>query len=583
MVFEHGDTPTLHHLREPSDLMRPERLGALKQTRLSFVRLLIDRMVDEQWEIRINRMDLDEQGVGRVVYRVDAPEKRFSFGVFSRTSSEGENTDRIIATEWDLWAFLCEGDATPELMDDQFEQLPHVMEGRANTDILLWTRANRSARFFDHVVDSLAAGHQPDIEHLAQGGYLTRSSGYYGNGLNGTKMFQAVDSDHPLGFPYAAQMLGAYMLRVFGYDLAEQMARSRSADAVALDREIRRYMGTGNSSGVGIIMYVINHPRQINAWLRAREIALARVKATEPTADDLDWFSEVLDRAARWYEEDESDTGPYFLSKDTIARGLERIERKARDLATERGVDDDPAAAGTAGESLWVRLCAWAESELEIETQEVLHSLLLDVYPGACEGLEASLRTTERSDLTPDMSVSELRALVSSSYQWALDIDMSRPGARQFFWYRSIENEEPRLGIRGEHGYEEYSRPVDIAYQVQQLADDLWGWDGDDTVAAFLFEHPDHRYIVERAQHVGELPYAEIRGNPVDADFVPLYFISCLKSFWGISKTHPKSMGWVRGTFFQGAPTREEIAAGKGGYWVHPPTPDRADHWGDDP
>jgi len=579
MVFEYGDTPTLHQLREPSQLMRPERLGALKQTRLSFVRLLMDRMVDEQWEIGVDRTDLDEQGVGRVVYRVDAPSRRFSFGVFSRTSSEGENTDRIIATEWDLWAFLCEGEATPALMDDQFEQLPHVMEGRANTDILLWTRANRSSRFFDHVVDSLAAGHQPDIEHLAQGGYLTRSSGYYGNGLNGTKMFQAVDSDHPLGFPYAAQMLGAYMLRVFGYDLAEQMARSRSADAVALDREIRRYMGTGNSSGVGIIMYVINHPRQINAWLRAREIALARVKTTDPSAGDLDRFSEVLDRAARWYEDDESDTGPYFLSKDAIAGGLDRIGRKVDDLAAERGVDGD---APTAGESLWARLCAWAESELETETQEVLHSLLLDVHPEACEGLEASLRTTERSDLTPDMSVSELRALISSSYQWALDIDMSRLGAREFFWYRSIENEEPRLGIRGKHDYEEYSRPVDIAYRVQQLAADLSGWDGDDTVAAFLFEHPEHRYIVERAQHVGELPYAEIRGNPVDADFVPLYFISCLKSFWGISKTHPKSMGWVRGTFFQGAPTREEIAAGEGGYWVHPPTPERADHWRDD-
>ena len=586
MEFEQQDPLVLGQLRDPSELMRPERLGALKQTRLSFVRLLMDRMVDEQWEIGINRMDIDERGVGRVVYRIDAPSKRFSFGVFSRVSSEGENTDRIIATEWDLWAFLCEGEATPELMDDQFEQLPHVMEGRANTDILLWTRANRSARFFDHVVDSLAAGHQPDIEHLARGGYLMRSSGYYGNGLNGTKMFEAIDSDHPLGFPYASQMLGAYMLRVFGYDLAERMAEARSEDAVALDRDIRRYMGTGNSSGVGIIMYVINHPRQINAWLRAREIALARVKATEPTGEDLERFSEVLERAVRWFAEDDSDTGPYYLSKDSIARGLGRVERKAEELAAERGrgtiaADGTPGPEPT-GETAWARLCSWAESELEIETQEMLHSLLLDVHPEACSGLEASLRTTEQSDLTPDMSVSELRALVSSSYQWALDIDTSREGARAFFWYRSVENEEPRLGIRGEHDYEEYSRPVDIAYQVQQLEDDLSEWDGDETVAAFLFEHPDHRYIVERIQHVGELPYAEIRGNPVDADFVPLYFISCLKSFWGISKTHPKSMGWVRGTFFQGAPTREEIAAGDGGYWIHPPMPERADRWRDD-
>jgi len=584
MALEHRNSLALHQLRDPSDVMQPERLGALKQTRLSFARLLMDRMVDQRWEIGVNRKNLDQDGVGRIVYRIDTPSRRFSFGVFSRKSSEGENTDRIIATEWDLWAFLCEGEATPELMDDQFEQLPHVLEGRANTDVLLWTRANRSGRFFDHVVDSLAAGHQPDIEHLAKGGYLVRSSGYYGNGLNGTKMFRAMDSDHPLGFPYASQMLGAYMLRVFGYDLADQMAEARSEEAVSLDQDIRRYMGTGNSSGVGIIMYVINHPCQLNAWLRAREIALARVKATEPTGEDLDRFSEVVDRAIQWFVEDDSDTGPYYLSKDTIARGIERAEREARDRATKRGTleGNSPGDTTATGETLWARLCSWAESELEIETQEVLHSLLLDVHPEACAALQSSLRTTERSDLTPDMPISELRALLASAYGWALDIDLSRPEARAFFWYRSVENEEPRLGIRGEHDYEEYSRPVDIAHRIQRLEDDLSGWAGDDSVAAFLFEHPEHRYIVKRAQHVGELPYGEIRGNPVDADFVPLYFISCLKSFWGISKTHPKSMGWVRGTFFQGAPTREEVAAGEGGYWIHPPMPERAEHWRDE-
>jgi hypothetical protein len=579
----------LNSLRDPSEVMQPERLGALKQTPLSFVRLLVKRMVDERWEIGIERSRLDERGVGRVVYSIDTPSMRFSFGVFSRVSSEGENTDRIIATEWDLWAFLCEGEAPPELMDGQYEELPHVLEGRATPEVLIWTRANRSSRFFGHVVDSLAAGHQPDVEFLGQGGYLMRSSGYYGNGLNGTKVFEAMGPDHPLERPYMAQMLAAYMLRVFGYDLAEEMAAARSDDAVTLDEDVKRYLGTGNSSGVGIILYVINHPRQINAWLRAREIALARVKATEPTAADLERFRDRLSRAERWFHEDESDTGPYFLSKDRIATGidrvrtqLERLERDAGTGARPDGDTDTRSGAGEGRESLWSRLCAWAAAELETESQEVLHALLLDTYPEVCEGLEKSLITSERSDLTPQMSLSELRALLRSEYGWALDIDFDRPGSRRFFWYRAVESEEPRMGVRGEHDYEEYSRPVDIAYRVQRLAADLADAPGDDTVAEFLFEHPEHRFIVERAQHVGELPYAEIRGNPLDADFVPLYFIACLKSFWGISKTHPKSMGWVRGTFFQGAPTRAEIRAGRDDYWVYPPMPERAPHWRDD-
>ncbi|ELY61982.1 hypothetical protein [Natronococcus jeotgali] len=553
-------------LREPSKLMQPERLGALKQTRLSFARLLVDKMVREEWRIKIDRIDLDPQGVGRIVYRIETPSKRFSFGVFSRQSSEGENTDRIIAEEWDMWAFLCEGEATPELMDAQYEELPKVMEGRATPEILIWTRANRSSRFFDHIVESLAAGHQPDINYLSTGGYLMRSSGYYGNGLNGTKVFKAMDGDHPLKRPYMAQMLSAYMLRTVGYDLIERMATARNPDAPDLDRDIKRYLGTGNSSGVGIVMYVVNHPKQLHTWLRAREIALARAKAIEPTAADRERFKDILTDATRWFAEDESETNRFFASKDTIARGLTRID--------ERLADAD-------GTFRWADLCEWAEANLAMETQEVLHSLLIDTHPQVSEGLASSLTTSEKTDVVPEMPLSTLRSIIDSSYEWALDIDLYEDGARHHFWYRSIENEEPRLGISGESGYEDYALPVDVALQVQQLEADLHRFAGTDTVAEFLFHNPEHRYIVERIQSVHGLSYAEIRANPLDVDFVPLHFISCLKAIWGIQKAHPKSKGWVKGTFFQGAPLPTELEDGADPDWLYPEKPDRADEWGE--
>ncbi len=555
-------------LRDPADLMHPERLGALKQTRLSFTRLLIDRMVEEGWDVYLERIDVDNEGVGRLVYAIETPSRRFSFGVFSRTSSEDEDTDRIIAQEWDMWAFLCEGTVSPEFMQSQYEELPEVIEGRAGPEVLIWVRANRSSRFFDHVVDSLAAGHQPDIEFLSTGGYLMRSSGYYGNGHNATKMFAAMDDDHPLKLPYFPQMLAVYMLRVFGYDLAEEVAAARSAEAVTLDDDIKRYLGTGNSSGVGCIMYVVNHPRQINSWLRARETALARAKATDPTDADVERFVEILTRAKRWFSEDTSTTNEYFQSKNQIAEGLARIDRKIEQFDNEAG-----------GTPLWDRLSTWAEGELEVETQEVLHSLLLDVHPEACRGLESSLITSEKNDLVPEMRICTLRSYLESSYQWALDIDFTKPGARQRFWYRSVDNEEPRIGIRGEHDAEEYELPVDIARQVQHLECDLEEWSPTDTIAEFLFAHPEHRSIVERVQSLHGLPYAEIQANPLDEEFVPLYFISVLKSFWGISKTHPKSMGWVRGTFFQGAPLATELDGANSPYWVYPPQPEQAEHW----
>jgi hypothetical protein len=547
--------------------MQPERLASLKQTRLSFARMLMDRMVREQWEVELPRADLDQGGVGRAVYTIETPPRLFSFGVFSH-ASEGENTDRIIADDWDMWGFLCEGRATPELMDSQFEELSKVREGRATSDILIWTRANRSSRFFGHVVDSLTAGHQPDIELLATGGYLMRSSGYYGNGLNGTEEFGAMSGDHPLKEPYLAQMLSVWMLRIFGYDLAEHIAQARSSTAATLDHDIKRYLGTGNSSGIGIVHYVVNHPQLIHAWLRAREVALARAKTIEPTGDDIERFEAVLSEAQQWFSADESDTKEFFLSKDWISHELKQTGRKIETLR------ETPT-----GTPFWTRLCRWAEEHLEMETQELVHSLLLDVYPRACSGLEDSLTVAEKSDIMPEMTLATLRSVLSSSYQWALDIDFTQPGACHYFWYYSIDSEEPRLGIRDEHDYEEYGFPIDIARQVQRLDDDLQQRDPTDSVAEFLFDHPEHRSVVERIQTVRSLSYAEVRANPLDADFVPLSYISCLKAIWGIQRAHPKSKGWVRGTFFQGAPLPADLRDGAQSYWLYPSRPERADRW----
>lgn len=557
-------------LRDPAELMQPERLAALKQTRLSFARLMMEKMTDEQWEISRSRGGYDENGVGRAVYSIETPSRRFSFGVFSHESGEGEHTGRIVAEDWDMWGFLCEGDPSPELMDAQFEELPKVREGRATSDILIWTRGNRSSRAFDHVVESLAAGHQPDIERLAKSGYLTRSSGYYGNGLNGTKEFKALDGDHPLSGPYMAQMLTIWMLRIYGFDVAEEMAAARSPNAATLDDEIKRYLGTGNSSGIGIIHYVINHPQLMHAWLRAREVALARAKTIDPTSEEVDRFRSLLANATRWFREDDSDTKEFFVSKDRIADELDRIDGR---LLLRRD--------GNGSSTLWADLCQWAEDELTKETQEALHSLILDVHPEVSRGLENTLTVSEKSDIVPEMTLERLHSLVTERYRWALDIDMTEPGSQRYFWYRSIDSEEPRLGIRGEHDYEEYGFPIDIARQVQRLDLDLQRQDPGDTVAEFLFDHPTHRSIVERIQTVHDLPYAEIRTNPLDSEFVPLYLVSCLKAIWGIQKAHPKSKGWVRGTFFQGAPLPADVRRGDDSYWLYPEKPERAARWRD--
>src|SRR5207253_9694734 len=101
----------------------------------------------------------------------------------------------------------------------------------------------------DYVVDSLVAGEQPDPKLLATVGYILRSRAFAGNGLFGIKPFDGLGPEHPLGRPYDVQILAAYMLREFVFDLVDGMAAARNPHAAKLDRRLKRYLGIRNSAG----------------------------------------------------------------------------------------------------------------------------------------------------------------------------------------------------------------------------------------------------------------------------------------------------------------------------------------------
>src|SRR5205085_1443864 len=146
--------------------------------------------------------------------------------------------------------------------------------GRATPGTLIWCRSNRSARVFNHTVESLAAGRQPDVAVLADACYLMRNTGLDGNGTFGTRSYRALEDTHPLRRPLDAQMLCAYMMRVFSVDLVNHLARCRSPKAVGLAPEIATFLGVGNGSALGLNLFVNNHPRLIHRWLDAREQAI---------------------------------------------------------------------------------------------------------------------------------------------------------------------------------------------------------------------------------------------------------------------------------------------------------------------
>src|SRR5690625_2231800 len=274
-------------MRSPSEVMKLNRIGIFRQTSLSFLRILIRRMFREKWGISKQTFSLDAQGYGHAIYIIETPEHTFSFVVVSSEIDDHTRSDRVIATEWDVTFTLHEGVITEEQLKNLLKELPKQEAGRAGAKDLVWSRANKSTRVFNYIVDCLTEGKQPDPTIINQVGYLLRTTAVYGNGKFGLAPYDKIKNNHPLSGPFIAQMLAVYILRHFSFELVEHIAACKSDRAVRLNPEVKRIIGTGNATGLGMAPFLLSHPRLLHQWIYIREKAIARVKAIEPTEQEL--------------------------------------------------------------------------------------------------------------------------------------------------------------------------------------------------------------------------------------------------------------------------------------------------------
>ena len=148
-------------MRPAGQVMDLERLGSLHQSRLSFMRALVRRIMRERWRMDASRFELDADGHGTAIYRIHTPNGLFSFVLFSQYLAPEKRNDRVIASEWDLTMALCEGEVDPDQLDSLRRNVPLQEAGRLDARTMVLSRANRSVRNFDYVVDALARGGSP--------------------------------------------------------------------------------------------------------------------------------------------------------------------------------------------------------------------------------------------------------------------------------------------------------------------------------------------------------------------------------------------------------------------------------------
>ena len=558
-------------LRPASQVMQLERLGSFHQSRLSFMRTLVRRMVAENWQITSPVFDLDNQGYGTVVYEVEAKHGTFSYVLFSHYLDPENRNDRVIANQWDLTMALCEGTVDAEQLAFLRANVPKQEAGRVDSRVLVLSRANRSARTFEYVVDELTQGRQPNVDVIAEVGYLYRTTAAYGSGKLGMADWEKVRTKHrDFARPFAAEMFTCYMLRHFSMQQADYLASQRSPEtAVTLHQDIKRYLGIGNSTGLGMAPFLINHPLLINQWIEMRETALATAVVASETGVDketmarLDMATQrVIQHLGEIITADERQSNSNVVVREELQALHLWLQEQAAELAITHYV--------------WADLIQYAEQHWHIETQEVINTMLIELYPDLVDGLEEQMGTEESQQVTPEMSVSELLAIIEDKYDWALAIDFSKHESMGAFWYRSQEKMEPRLGQTNIDMGMEKEMPLAVGRRVRECYDLLQHYNKtcpEQNVAHFIMQCPNYSGIVARIQTMAQSRYGDIRENLVHSDVLPIYLLRCKLSFFGVSKFDPRSRLWVRNTMFQGAPLISDFGIANADDWQFPIKP----------
>ena len=557
-------------LRPASVVMDPTDMTGARATRHSFSRALVRRAASHGWQIERPQFDIDRLGCGTAVYRVEAEGHVWSFVAFSQRLAPGERTDRVIAKSWDVTAALVEGEVDQARIQRMSTQVPLQEDGRAEAGALIWTRANRSERFFDYVVDRLAHGEQPERDKFGCSPYVMRSTAFYSNGKCGLADFERFSSDHPFAVPYRAHMLAAWLLRELSYDLVEQCAALRSpAAAVRLSGDWRRYLGLGNATGLGMVPYVINHPEVLDAWARLREMPLAQVltRRVAPGDSDVERVVGLLRRAITCLaEQTELVPEPYLANPDLALQ----VAPVARLLDEWR---DSGEVAGTPISTMW-RTLHDAAAATGPECRGVVASVLTELAADLDDTVEAFLRCDESRPLSPGTRCKDVLATLDASYAWVEQFDFTDPSQTRHFWFSSADNEEPRRARRGEDPGESVEHGIDIARSISELRTDLSGVPGTTSIAEFLLAHPWHRSSVCRVQSVGNLAYGEVRANLLAADFVPLHVQRLQLAVYGMENFNPQSTDWLRVTLLSGAPRIADLRTDTADDdWVFTPRP----------
>jgi len=537
------------HLRDPNVIMKLSRLGSFHQSRLSFLRSFLSEFKD--WDYKRDLFNLNEKGFGEAIYSFKKKDRVYSLVCFANEISNDERSDRVIATKWDAAFTLFDGVPSKKDIDRLKNEVPKQEVGRLSYKELTLSRANKSVRIFDHVVDSLSNGNQPNLDLLEKVGYLYRTTAVYGSGKFGLADRFRIKNREEINGPFRLEMMLVYLVRQFTFDQVNHVAKFKNPKkAIKLDNKICKNLGIGNSTGLGMAPFIVNHPTLLNNWILCRETALKEIREIKKvTIEESDLFKDCLKNSIKnitsWNTESD-----YQLKKikdllNDVYKFLDFIEK-------EFSFETDYP---------FNKLYLWLEKEACEECIEYIVSIMMEPYEKIITPLIRKMSSDEDKyfNIPTNRTVEELRSIIEKKYSNILSINFEKKQNYKKFWFISKNKEEPRIADRFEEEGSELEQPLAIARDIKKLYEKLLVSKNSMRIDKFLMDNSELRHVVRRAFIIEKFPYSEIQDNTISESTIPIDMLRLKLSFFGALKFDPRSDKWLRICMFQGAPLPNEL------------------------
>ena len=531
-------------LRDPNKVMKLSRLGSFHQSRLSFLRSFLKEFKD--WEYNRDLFEIDNDGFGTAVYSFRKNKRVYSLICFANKIDDSERSDRVIATKWDAAFTLHDGIPKKKDIERLKNEVPKQEVGRMSYKELTLSRANKSVRVFNHVIERLSEGLQPDLDLLSKVGYLYRTTAVYGSGKFGLADRFRIKNREEINGPFRLEMMLVYLVRQFTFDQVNHIAKCRNPKkAITLDEKICKNLGIGNSTGLGMAPFIVNHPTLLNNWILMRETALKKIREIKNVKEKdyllfLGCLKSSLKNITSWNSDSE-----YQIQK--IKSLLEDIQKFIKFFEMKLDKNKD---------YLFNEIYNWVEENTCEEATEYVVSIMLEPYGEIVDPLIQKMSSEEEKyfNIPTKRTTDDMIKILKNRYSEILKIDFNNRENNQNFWFISKNKEEPRLADRFEEHGSDLEQPLAIARDIKRLHEKLESLDKNISVAKFLSDNNQLRHVVRRVFIIEKFPYSEIQDNTISKSIMPIDMLRLKLSFFGALKFDPRSDKWLRICMFQGAP-----------------------------